>query len=144
MRTKWLGRVIRLAAGVAVVTCSLAAGVSAAGAAPPADAFNATAGVLFSGSVGGFTTSNCGVDGCGILNPLVTIAWGDRSSSVVHAVPACPSCDSSDWTISGEHTYRLPGTYDATFTSVLDGDVPIPISATVSDDLNSIHPSSQP
>ena len=137
------GVVTRLAVVVVVVMASLAAGVSGAGATPPPDAFNATAGVTFSGAVGGFFTSNCGNFGCGTLNPFVTIDWGDGATSRVQAAPTCPTCSSSDWVISGTHTYRFPGTYAASFTSVLDGDVPVPISATVGDDPGSIRPSPQ-
>ena len=85
------GVVRRLAVVVAVVMASLATGVSGAGATPPPDAFNATAGVTFSGAVGGFFTSNCGNFGCGTLNPFVTIDWGDGATSRVQAVPTCPA-----------------------------------------------------
>jgi hypothetical protein len=135
----------RFAVATVVVVGALALGVSGAGATPPPDAFNATAGVVFSGTVGGFTTSNCGPGGCVGLNPFVTIDWGDGATSRVQADETCldAGCSSADWSISGAHRYRLPGTYAASFTSVLDGGVPVAISATVSDDPNSIVPSSQ-
>ena len=133
----------RLAGIVAVVVGSLAGGVSTAGATPPPNAFNATAGVVFSGEVGGFNI-RC-AQGCNGLNPFVTIDWGDGATSRVQAVESCldMGCTSADWAISGTHTYRFPGTYAASFTSVLDGGVPVPISATVSDDPDSIRPSPQ-
>jgi hypothetical protein len=136
----------RFAALVAVVVGSLAAGVSGAGATPPPDAFTATAGVVFAGVVGGFNTSNCGPGGCVGLNPFVTIDWGDGTpTSRVQAAETCldQGCTSADWSISGTHRYRLPGTYAASFTSVLDGDSAVPIVATVGDDANSIRPSAQ-
>ena len=61
MRTKWSGRATWLAGILAAVVLSLAADVSAAGATPPPNVFNATAGALFSGVVGGFHTDNCGL-----------------------------------------------------------------------------------
>ncbi len=133
----------RLAAIVAVVVGSLAIGVSGAAATAPPNMFNATAGVEFSGNVGGFTI-HC-ESGCRGLNPFVTIDWGDDVTSRVQAVESCldMGCTSADWSVSGTHTYRFPGTYAASFTSVLDGDVPVPISATVTDDPNSIRPSPQ-
>ena len=134
----------RLAGVVAVIAALTAGGVSTAEATPPPDAFNATAGVVFSGVVGGFTTSNCGNFGCKILNPNVTINWGDGATSPVQAVPVCPDCDSTDWTISGAHRYRFSGTYAASFTSVLTGGgLPVRIIATVGDDPNSIAPAPQ-
>jgi hypothetical protein len=143
MRTRYLVVLTRLAGALAVIVGSLAVAVSTAGATPPPNAFNATAGVTFSGPVGGFTT-NC-ARGCIGLNPSVTIAWGDGVTSSVRADETCldMGCTSADWSISGTHTYRFPGTYAASFTSVLDGAVPVPISATVSDDPNSIRPSPQ-
>jgi hypothetical protein len=144
MRTRWLVAMTRLAGVFAVIVGSLAGGVSTAGATPPPNAFNATAGVVFSGEVGGFNI-HC-AQGCNGLNPNVTIDWGDRSDpSTVVAKETCIGigCPSADWAISGTHTYRFPGTYAASFTSVLDGAVPVPISATVSDDPNSIRPSPQ-
>ena len=140
MRTKRSRTAKRLAGVVAVVVLSLAVGVSEAGATPPPNMFTATAGTPFSDSVGGFHTDNCGNFGCGILNPFVTIDWGDGTTpSTVRATPDTPMAPSSDWTIKGDgHVYRLPGSYPATFTSVLDGDVPVPITATVTDDPNSI------
>jgi hypothetical protein len=142
--TKWLSVITRLAGVVAVILGSLAGGVSTAGATIPPNALNAIAGVTFSDTVGGFHL-NCD-QGCTGLNPNVTIDWGDGSphSSVV-ADETCigDGCFSSDWSISGTHRYRLPGRYPATFTSVLDGAQPVSISATVSDDPNSIRPSPQ-
>jgi hypothetical protein len=144
MRTGWFGMIARLVGVVAVIVGSLAVGVSTAAATPPPNAFNATAGVEFSGTVGGFNI-HC-AQGCNGLNPFVTIDWGDGSpTSRVMAVESCldQGCTSADWSISGTHLYRFPGAYDASFTSVLDGGVPVPISATVSDDPNSIGPSPQ-
>ena len=146
MRTKWSGRATWFAGILAVVVLSLAADVSAAGATPPPNAFTATAGVSFSGVVGGFHTDNCGPSGCQIFNPFVTIDWGDGSlPSGGRATPACPACDSSDWSVNQDgqasHTYRFPGTYPASFTSRLtNGALPVSVTATVTDDPRSITP----
>lgn len=144
MRARRLAVITRLAGVVAVIAGSLAAGVSGAEAFPPA-AFNATAGVTFSGPVGGFHL-HCD-NGCTGLNQNATIDWGDgTNASNVVADETCldgMACTSADFSISGTHRYRLPGAYAASFKSVLDGAVDVPVSATVSDDPNSIRPSSQ-
>ena len=144
MRTGCLAVITRLVVVVAVGVGSLAAGVSTAGAFPP-NAFNATAGVVFSGTVGGFHL-HCD-NGCTGLNQNATIDWGDGSlPSPAVADETCldgMACTSADFSISGTHRYRLPGTYAASFKSVLDGAVPVPVSATVSDDASSIRPSPQ-
>lgn len=106
----------------------------------PPNGFTATAGVPFTGVIGGFNTT-CPGNSCQGLNPFVTIDWGDGTpTSRVAAVPDCPvGCASSNWSVSGTHTYRLPGAYPASFFGVLSLTVSTP--ATVGDDPNSIVPS---
>ena len=126
----------RLAGVLAVIAGLLAGSVSTAGATIPPNAFSATAGVVFSGTVGGFHL-HCDT-GCNGLNQNATIDWGDgtKPPSSVMADETCipnTNCTEADFSISGTHRYRLPGTYAASFKSVLDGAVDVPVSATVSD-----------
>ncbi len=119
---------------------ALGTAAGSARASLPPNGFTATAGVQFSGVIGGFSTT-CPGNSCQGLNPFVTIDWGDGTpTSRVAAVPDCPvNCASSNWSVSGTHTYRLPGAYPASFFGVLSLTVSTP--ATVADDPNSIVPS---
>jgi hypothetical protein len=136
----WPGATRRLVTALAAGGLLLAINVSTARATPPPNMFTATAGVAFVDKVvGGYTTTNCGPDGCQIFNRTVTIDWGDGSQSTVQATTDCPTCDSADWTISGSHKYHLAGTYPAFFSGVVaSGGQHVPIAATVTDDPNSI------
>src|SRR6185437_14540203 len=93
-----------------VLALGMAAGPARASL--PPNGFTATAGVPFTGVIGGFHTT-CPGNSCQGLNPFVTIDWGDGTpTSRVAAVPDCPvNCASSNWSVSGTHTYRLPGAY---------------------------------
>lgn len=106
------------------VTFVLLIRVGSAAALPP-DAFSATAGVPFSGIVGGFDVD-------GDRNPRniciypavgsVTIAWGDGSSSAGTANEGAPvdggggslTCAIETFSASGGHTYHEAGTYSVT------------------------------
>jgi hypothetical protein len=87
--------------------------------------FSATAGVPFDGVVA-VVHKVCG-GSCTILNPFVTVHWGDGSSTMgVKALLSCdpdpppptPHCPSGDYVVSvlgSPHTYARPGAYAVSF-----------------------------